>query len=281
VKNMVASCSVCQENHGRNPKMPIHPIRLPDYAFQLVSADLFEFERVNYILLLDSCSKWPCVVPLKSTKWSAIIDFLCDFGRPEKLESDNGTQFSSVESREYCASLNIKQVTSSPEFFQSNGLVKRHIQTVKRTLLKMFAEEKSLWEALAAICSNPVSSSLPAPSVLLQGRNLLGVLRRVLISKAGAGVVFTSRVVSSTTKGGVCSSPPSECSIVYVDCRTTCSCLDQMKVATWCCKCGVPRATLLRRPLDGWASVSSYTLGNCNLVSPNATNDSVEPNICR
>ena len=40
----------------------------------------------------------------------------------------------------------------------------------------MFAEGKSLWEALAAIRSTPVSSSLPAPSVLLQGRNLRGVL---------------------------------------------------------------------------------------------------------
>ncbi|XP_045023113.1 uncharacterized protein K02A2.6-like isoform X3 [Daphnia magna] len=180
VKNMVASCSVCQENRGRNPKLPLHPVRLPDYAFQLVSADLFEFERVNYILLVDAYSKWPCVVPLKSTTSSAIIEemsrFFCDFGRPEELESDNGTQFSSAEFREYCASLNIKQVTSSPEFAQSNGLVERHIQTVKRTLLKMFAEGKSLWEALAAIRSTPVSGSLPAPSVLLQGRNLRGVL---------------------------------------------------------------------------------------------------------
>ncbi|EFX78557.1 hypothetical protein DAPPUDRAFT_105150 [Daphnia pulex] len=40
----------------------------------------------------------------------------------------------------------------------------------------MFAEGKSLWEALASIRSTPVSGSLPAPSVLLQGRNLRGVL---------------------------------------------------------------------------------------------------------
>jgi hypothetical protein len=180
VKNMVSSCSVCQENRGRNPKLPLHPARLPDNAFQLVSADLFEFGRVNYILLVDSYSKWPCVVPLKSTTSSAITEemsrFFCDFGRPEELESENGTQFSSAKFREYCASLNIKQVTSSPEFAQSYGLVKRHIQTVKRTLLKMFAEGKSQWKALAAIRSTPVSSSLPAPSVLLQGRNLRGVL---------------------------------------------------------------------------------------------------------
>ncbi len=43
------------------------------------------------------------------------------------------------------------QVTSSTEYAQSNGLVERHVQTVKKTLLKMFAEGKTLWESLAAI----------------------------------------------------------------------------------------------------------------------------------
>ena len=107
---MVASCLVCQENRNRNPKLSLHPVRILDYAFQIVSADLFEFGRVKYILLVDSYSKWPCVVPLKSTTSSALIEemsrFFCDFGRPEE----------SAEFREYCASLNIKQVTSSPEF---------------------------------------------------------------------------------------------------------------------------------------------------------------------
>jgi transposase InsO family protein len=92
------------------------------------------------------------------------------------LESDNGTQFASAEFREYCKKINVTQVTSSPEYAPSNGLVERHIQTVKNVLLKMFSDGKSLWEALAAIRSTPVSRSLPAPSVLLQGRNLWGSL---------------------------------------------------------------------------------------------------------
>jgi len=67
-------------------------------------------------------------------------------------------------------------VTSSPTYAQSNGLVERHIQTVKKTLLKMFTDGRSLWEALAAIRSTPISSDLPSPAVLLQGRHLRGSL---------------------------------------------------------------------------------------------------------
>ena len=180
VRNVVASCNVCQENRHRNPRLSLFPTKVPDYAFQMVSADLFEFRQIHYLLLVDAYSKWPCVVPMKSTTSAAVIAemsrFFCDFGAPEELESDNGTQFASAEFRDFCRQMAIKQVTSSPEYAQSNGLVERHIQTVKATLLKMFEDGKTLWDSLAAIRSTPVSATLPAPSVLLQGRHLRGVL---------------------------------------------------------------------------------------------------------
>ncbi|KZR99190.1 Uncharacterized protein APZ42_005048, partial [Daphnia magna] len=50
IRNVVASCPVCQENRPKNPRLPLFPVRIPEYAFQLVSADLFEFNNVNYIL---------------------------------------------------------------------------------------------------------------------------------------------------------------------------------------------------------------------------------------
>jgi hypothetical protein len=99
-----------------------------------------------------------------------------DFGTPEVFMSDNGSQFDCAEFRAFCDRRNIRAVSSSSTYVQSNGLVELHIQTVKRTILKMFASGKTLWEALATIRSTPVSNSLPSPSVLLQGRHLRGNL---------------------------------------------------------------------------------------------------------
>ena len=101
-------------------------------------------------------------------------------------------------------------MTSSPEYAQSNGLVERHIQTVKNVLLKMFSDGKSLWEALAAICSTPVSSLLPyAPSVLLQGRNLRGSLPFISSSLVHIGSCFggSRGVGASSTESGIYSTP--------------------------------------------------------------------------
>jgi len=99
-----------------------------------------------------------------------------DFRYPEEVIADIGLQFDCTEFREYCASRNVRFVSSSTCYPQSNGLVERHIQTVKRTILKIFSDGRSLWESLTAIRATPVSSDLPSPAVLLQGRNLRGVL---------------------------------------------------------------------------------------------------------
>ena len=92
------------------------------------------------------------------------------------MVSDNGPQYGSAEFRTYCKEKGIRHVTSSPEYPQSNGMAERAVQTIKDRLLKMFKDGQSLWDALAAVRSTPVSGSLPSPAVLLQGRNLRGTL---------------------------------------------------------------------------------------------------------
>ena len=180
IRNMVASCSICQENRHRNPAQPLYPVKLPIHPFQMVSADLFKFDGVNYLLVMDSYSKWPYAVRMNSTTASAVIAELgrifSDFGVPEEFETDNGTQLECAEILEFCKMHRIRHVTSSPEYAQANGLVERHIQTVKRVILKMFRDGKTLFDALAALRSTPVSAALPSPAVLLQGRNLRGKL---------------------------------------------------------------------------------------------------------
>jgi transposase InsO family protein len=58
------------------------------------------------------------------------MDFFSDFGAPEKLMSDNGTKFASVELNRFCGKRGVRHVTSKPKFSKSNGLAARHIQIV-------------------------------------------------------------------------------------------------------------------------------------------------------
>lgn len=155
IRNMGASCPTCQAHRNRNPPQPLRPVQLPVHAFQRVSADIFMFGGVNYILFIDAYSKWPSCVPLRSMTSSSVITeaerIFSDFGTPEVVMSDNGSQFDCAEFRAFCVRRNIRSGTSSLTYAQSNGLVERHIQTVKKTILKIFADGRS---------SNSVNSSL-------------------------------------------------------------------------------------------------------------------------
>jgi hypothetical protein len=103
IRNMVASCSTCQTHRHRNPAQPLRPVPLPVHAFQWVSADIFLHGGVNYLLIVDAYSKWPACVPLRSLSSSSVVAemerIFSDFGVPEIVTSDNGSQFDCAEFR--------------------------------------------------------------------------------------------------------------------------------------------------------------------------------------
>ena len=180
IRNMVSSCNLCQKNRNSNPASAIYPTEIPEYPFQKVTSDLFEFRGDHYLLVVYYYSKWPCVTRINSLTTSAVVKELerifTDFGCPEVLISDNGPQYGSAEFRQFCSQRQINHKTSSPEYPQSNGLAERFVQTAKKNMLKIMAEGRPLQDCLSAMRSTPIEVSLPSPSVLLQARNLRGKL---------------------------------------------------------------------------------------------------------
>jgi transposase InsO family protein len=94
----------------------------------------------------------------------AILRKLCaQLGVPETIVSDNGTQFTSHEFREFCKANAISHILSPPYDPQSNGQAKSFVDTLKRGLLKLRGEEdvdKILDTFLLAYRMSP-SSTLP------------------------------------------------------------------------------------------------------------------------
>ena len=92
-------------------KEPLLPFSVPETPFETVGMDLFYVEGVDYLLLVDYLTKWPVVKKLaRGTRSEIVIDALreafADFGQPDR--------FASVMFKQFCKSLNIRHVTSSP-----------------------------------------------------------------------------------------------------------------------------------------------------------------------
>jgi len=100
VENMVKQCPICTRDLVPR-KEPIIPAKLPDYPWQKIGTDLFQFRGVTYLVVADYFSRYLEIQKLSTTTSHAIIEALktifSRFGIPETVISDNGPQYSSTE----------------------------------------------------------------------------------------------------------------------------------------------------------------------------------------
>jgi transposase InsO family protein len=65
---------------------------------------------------------------------NAIKSYFSRHGIPEIIRSDGGTQYTPEEFQKFLKEWHIEHIISSPTNAQLNGIVERHIQTVKKNV---------------------------------------------------------------------------------------------------------------------------------------------------
>ncbi|XP_047988852.1 uncharacterized protein K02A2.6-like isoform X1 [Leguminivora glycinivorella] len=176
IEQMVQRCELCQRHRAAQPREPLCPHPVPSLPWQVVAADLFEFQQKHYLLVVDYYSKFIEVASLNSLTSGTIINqlknFFGRFGIPQKVVSDNGPQFSAQEFSNFAGHYGFEHVTSSPLYARSNGLVERNVQTVKKLFTKA-QEDHTDWQlALLNFRNTPISGEQYSPAQLLMGRRL-------------------------------------------------------------------------------------------------------------
>ena len=101
----------------------------------------------KYVLvLMDYTSKWPEAYALKNvtteTGVKCLIDMTVRVGIPEEVLTDNGSNFVSKTMREYCTTMGIEQIKTSPYHPQTDRMVERFNATLKRLLRKLTQNPK-------------------------------------------------------------------------------------------------------------------------------------------
>ena len=135
IKEAVTKCQVCAEFQASNPQQPLQTHKIPDRPWSPLAADLFTLQSKDYIVLVDYCSDFVEVSPLRETTSAAIIKFMrVQFSRhgiPDVLVTDNGPQFASKEFAEFSKQWDFLRVTSSPYHPKSNGKAESAVKVVK------------------------------------------------------------------------------------------------------------------------------------------------------
>ena len=127
LEQVTKNCVQCQQHHKEEPNTPLHPLEFTTKPWQRIHLDFAgPFMDKMWLIIVDSYSKWPEVVPMKSTTASRTIEELrlvfARFGLPEQIITDNGPQFVAEEFQHFAKANGIRHTTVAPYHPRSNGL---------------------------------------------------------------------------------------------------------------------------------------------------------------
>ena len=182
-------CSVCAQKNKQLNRAPLkhEPVGEPlqrvglDIVGPLPCTDLGN----SYILVIvDYFTRWVEAYGIPDHTAMTVADkfvneFVCRFGVPVQLHSDQGADFMSILFTQICELLEIDKTRTTPYRPCSNGLTERMNQTIQRLLTGFVNEARNDWDVhlpfvLMAYRSSLQESTGCSPNFLMFGREVHG-----------------------------------------------------------------------------------------------------------
>lgn len=176
IARVVLDCETCQRHRADNPREPLRPHAVPERPWEVLAADIFDYQGKHFLLVVDYYSKFVEVASLNNlysvTVITAMKSMFSRFGIPKKVVTDNGPQFTSEDFKLFSDSWEFIHETSSPLYPRSNGLAERNIRTIKSLFLKAQKSNEEWQIALLNFRNTPITGEQYSPAQLLMSRRL-------------------------------------------------------------------------------------------------------------
>ena len=181
VAEQAKACPTCQAVKIAPAKAPLHPWVWPTVPWQRIHLDFAgPFMGKMLLVVIDSDSKWPEVLEMNTTTAAKTITALrgmfARYGLPEQLVTDNETQFTLTEFRQFLTANGAKHILCSPYHPSSNGAAECLVQTVKQALKAGYQKGVLFEQALATFLlqyrTTPHATTGVPPSSLFLQRSL-------------------------------------------------------------------------------------------------------------
>ena len=176
LKEMVEKCDICQSQQNSTPVIQNYISEVPPHPWHTLGSDLFYFQRIDFLVVVDYFSKFLIIRKIPSSTSSAVIKELgmifSKFGNPQILRSDNGPCYSSQEFKLFMQNWLVEHRTSSPHYPQSNGLAESMVKVSKNLIEKAVKQDLPWNRLLLDYRCTPISSEIPSPAEILFGRKL-------------------------------------------------------------------------------------------------------------
>ena len=170
VRAFCEGCTLCQRRHRPSPaKRAPMVTEMTSKPFQRIALDITEMPmsakgNKYALVIMDYFSKYVRIYPMADQTTETILDCLLDwvhdFGVPNRLHSDQGRQFESRMFQAMCERLGIKKTRTTPYHPESDGMVERFNRTLKDMISKYVDGEGLSWDTDVKAYSMAYNSSV-------------------------------------------------------------------------------------------------------------------------
>ena len=178
IRQTCSSCGVCAQYLSERPREPTGSHDIPFRPWSKVSADLFQLNGSNYLVLVDHYRDYFKLEPLQNTIASTVIRAMkgnfARYGIPEECITDNGPQFVSHEYSRFAREYGFTSTKSSPYHSQGNGKTESAVKIAKNILKKSRNEDPYL--ALLAYRNTPQYGYNYSPAERFMYRKLRDII---------------------------------------------------------------------------------------------------------
>ena len=178
-------CMTCNRNAPSNPRQSPEEPTIPSMPFECIGADYFQLEGHHYLVAVDRMSGWCEVFQAKSGTvqagskglLAALRKLFGCFGVPLEISSDEGTEFTASETKDFLNRWGVKHRESSAHHPSSNGRAELGVKSIKRLLRDNVGPGGSLnndcfHRALLTHRNTPDPMSKKSPAEVLFGHKL-------------------------------------------------------------------------------------------------------------
>ena len=176
VRSYLRQCVACAQKKGtpKKHRAPLQQLRVGGPLERIaidVLGPLTETHRGNvYILVVgDYWTKWMEAYPIPDQQAETVAsklveEFVCRFGVPTELHSDQGRNFESGVFQEMCKILGIRKTRTTPYNPKSDGLVERYNRTIVNAVSLMILPHQSQrdWDEYVPFVGMAYRSSVQA-----------------------------------------------------------------------------------------------------------------------
>ena len=174
-------CGSCDRNAPSQPHAPPTPLPCPEYPFQLVVSDYFEYNGKFYVHITDRYSNWPSLYEAGKEGAAGLVKILrhhfCTYGIPEEMASDDGPQYRAEVTQKFLRDWNVKWRVSASYNPHSNTRAEVAVKTLKRMIRENLTSQGTLNSdkfsaAMLTYRNTPCRDTKLSPAQIIFGHQL-------------------------------------------------------------------------------------------------------------